>query len=405
MELHVLFMIVIGVACAQDQPPLRVAFENPAPRKVSAGESLTFVCHINRDIMYALQNYVEIVRRSVDNTETILTQASKRVEAEPGFYEVKITPTAENTIRLEFQIVKARDIDEGHVICRARPAEDKPNEETAQQEVQIVILRPLDTLHLKFGNFDAISASTKDPIEVESGKYQVQCIAQGSNPEPADVSLYLHGTKITATPNPEKMDADVIKYRTTITGEVELKVSNSNQEIECSAASTLGDSHSVKLPIKIKVYDPKIVCNDSEAYVGKWYPVLTCTVDYEGLNIKRFRYDLGNKDEIQEGTQNKDFVEVRREQISETSARVVLNLYQAKRWHFNTEFYLVVEHEDGHITRETVRLHEQPENVTVQVSEKGRGASRGPGGDSSGVLSVSVATLVTSVWCAYQLSL
>lgn len=50
--------------------------------------------------------------------------------------------------------------------------------------------------------------------------------------------------------------------------------------------------------------------------MGKWYPVLTCTVDYEGLNIKRFMYALGNKDEIQEGTQNKDFVEVKREVMS-----------------------------------------------------------------------------------------
>lgn len=76
-----------------------------------------------------------------------------------------------------------------------------------------ILSGPLDTLHLKFGNFDAISASTKDPIEVESGKYQVQCIAEGSNPKPADVSLYLHGTKVPATPSTEEMDTNVVKFR------------------------------------------------------------------------------------------------------------------------------------------------------------------------------------------------
>lgn len=85
---------------------MRVAFENPAPREVSADKSLTFVCHINRGLIHALENSVEIVRRSVDNTETILTQAAKRVEAEPAFYNVKIVATAENTIRLEFEIIK-----------------------------------------------------------------------------------------------------------------------------------------------------------------------------------------------------------------------------------------------------------------------------------------------------------
>uniref|UniRef100_A0A0B7A775 Uncharacterized protein n=1 Tax=Arion vulgaris TaxID=1028688 RepID=A0A0B7A775_9EUPU len=182
------------------------------------------------------------------------------------------------------------------------------------------------------------------------------------------------------------MEANVIKYRTTITGRIPLNVLQSNQVFECSATSRLGDKHTVGLPFKVKVYDPKIVCNNSEAHVGKRYPMLVCTVDYEGLSIKSFKYELGSRDAVQEGTQNDEFVEVERKQISDTKAIVTLNLYKAKKWHFDTEFYLVVEHTDGHSTRESVRLFETP---------GGNGSSRFSG--------ASLVTLIISLWCAHQL--
>jgi hypothetical protein len=398
MDFCTLFFIALaGITYAQEPSPLEVHFQNTAKREVTAGEHLKFFCNINRDLLFVVTNIVEIVRTTaISGQVAILTQLAKRIEAEPAFYNVSIENQNDKTVRVVFDIIRVRDIDEGTLTCRVRPNEDNPNDPKAEDSVKIVVKRPLDVLYLKFDDLEDIFHSMVDPIEVDSGEHTVQCSAEGSNPAPASVNLYLHGDKVTnVVSKTDQMETSVVKYKTSITGTVLLTVANTMQEFECTAASQLGDSHSVKLPIKLKVYDPKISCNDSEAFKGKWYPVLTCTVDYEGLNIKNFKYELGNtKESVLEGQQNKDFVQVEREQITKTRARVLLKLYQAQDWHFKTNFYLVVEHADGHVTRESVRLREIP----------ARGASRGPG-DGSSMLAASLATVIISVWCAVKLSL
>lgn len=59
--------------------------------------------------------------------------------------------------------------------------------------------------------------------------------------------------------------------------------------------------------------DPVIFCNNSEAYNGQKGPILTCTVDYEGLDIEKFQYEFGGQTYSENGEQNADFVEVSRE--------------------------------------------------------------------------------------------
>uniref|UniRef100_A0A0B7A7I6 Immunoglobulin V-set domain-containing protein n=1 Tax=Arion vulgaris TaxID=1028688 RepID=A0A0B7A7I6_9EUPU len=133
MELYAaLFIAFVGLSYAQSDPPLEVKFRNSGARHVSTGDRLNFVCNINRNLMYVLTNVVEIIRKSaLDDSEVILTQGAKRQEAEPAFYNVSVIP-GENTISVEFIIVKVRDLDEGSLICRARPFDEKPDSEKGE---------------------------------------------------------------------------------------------------------------------------------------------------------------------------------------------------------------------------------------------------------------------------------
>uniref|UniRef100_A0A0B7AH22 Uncharacterized protein n=1 Tax=Arion vulgaris TaxID=1028688 RepID=A0A0B7AH22_9EUPU len=108
------------------------------------------------------------------------------------------------------------------------------------------------------------------------------------------------------------METQFTKISKTISGKVFIK---SVHLIECFAHSQLGDKHNVKLNVKAKIYDPIITCNNSYAYEGQMNPVLACTVDYDGLNIKSFKFEIGEKT-FEEGKHNPDFVKIFREDLA-----------------------------------------------------------------------------------------
>lgn len=79
--------------------------------------------------------------------------------------------------------------------------------------IAFIFSGPLEGLHLKFGTFDPISKDLIDPVEIDSGVYTVECIAEGSNPAPT-VKLYLHNTEITdVVSDTNKMEGELLKYK------------------------------------------------------------------------------------------------------------------------------------------------------------------------------------------------
>ena len=57
--------------------------------------------------------------------------------------------------------------------------------------------------------------------------------------------------------------------------------------------------------------DPTVECTDNTAFVGKRYPVLSCTVDITGHEIESYAYESGKTGTIiKAGDQSADFDEV-----------------------------------------------------------------------------------------------
>ncbi|BFY98024.1 hypothetical protein BsWGS_01064 [Bradybaena similaris] len=355
MESVFLTALIALSAVVQAQPNLSVKFLE-SNVEVAVQERQRITCELNRTLLDLVNNIdVEIVRQSVDNaTEKILSRGARKVAAEPpDYYSVMISENPGIGIKIKFEFLKVRVQDEGRYLCRVKPNDDD-TVVLGQDSINVVVLKPVENVYLKFGNYDPISSSQTDPVEVDAGNYPVVCTAEGSNPA-ATVHLHVDGKPVhKQTTQTNKTDSHLIQFRTVVTGEVLFTFSNSRGTVECVVQHQLGNK-SLTFPFKTKVYEPEIYCNDTEAYPGQRHPVLTCTVDYKGLNIKSFRYEAT-------GTKKAVFQEVSKEHLSNTTVRVHLKLETAQDWHFETEFYMVVEHQDGHLTRQSVRLHKIPDS-------------------------------------------
>ncbi|CAG5120913.1 unnamed protein product [Candidula unifasciata] len=372
METVFFAVSLIVLAAVQGQPGMKVRFQQSDVEVALLGQ-LRIACEVNRTLLDLVNDIeVEIIRQSPNNeTETVISRGARKLTAEPNYYNVMVSENPGFGVIINFEFLEVRRHDEGNYVCRIK--QNSNAVVLGEDSMAIIVLKPVEKLYLKFGNSGPISSSWVDPVVVDAGTYPVVCTAEGSNP-PATVRLYLDGKHIQeVSTKTDKMESHLKEFRTVVTGEVSLVFSKSSGSVECVAEAQLGDKRSVKLPFKAQVYDADIICNDTEAYPGENNVVIACIVDNQGLKVKSVRYELADKESQQSGLNSLAAEDVNIERLSETKIRVYLRLQRAEDQYFKSEFRLLVELEDGHVTRQSVRLYKTP----------GYGSASGSGGNPS----------------------
>ncbi|GFN73789.1 hypothetical protein PoB_000029500 [Plakobranchus ocellatus] len=367
--------------------PLKVYFENPDDRYVELGAKVNLDFSVNRNLMFIMTNSVQLLReRKVDGkmkTDLMTESAMLKVDDKSEYYEIKTGTVDMNakTANMVFNIKAVRDDDDATFICKA--INSTSGEET-NSSLQVIVLRPNDKLSLQFASEEAFSESMDTPLEVDAGVYSVTCTSEGSNPATENIKIYWNGEEVqTSKPITEKMVTSLSKYSSVVTGEVSVELANSGQDVECVAVSRLGDQLTTKVPIKVNVYDPTVQCSSTTAFVGKRYPVLSCTIDEKGHDIETYAYEFGKTgDTIYVGEQSEEFDEVIKTDLGDSKVKVDLKLHRVKDTHFS-EYYLIITHKSGHVTREAVVLTEV----------------EGPK-DSSSTFGVSLAAVLLCISCA-----
>jgi hypothetical protein len=351
-----LLAVVIGTVCAQDENLLRVKLTPNKTKSVQIGGDLNVACDVNRPLSQLTHSFhVDFVMKSLDE-EVILFKAPNEIVLTAAHFNVSLDQVYGNGIQLNLTTRNVTDHFDGRLICRVNTTPENVGQ-IKEDHLDIEILRPLDTFRLYLDDAGPITESTTDPVELDSGNHTVACVAEGSNPAPS-VTLYLDDEEVPdVETKSDKMELKVTKFRTTVTAS--LNISSSDQQLlHCAAKSQFGDNPSIRFPIKIKQYDPEIICNGLEACEGQRNITISCTVDYTDLDITSFNYSLGSKEYNSEGDYNDEFVQVSKEQLSDTKVRVHLKLTKVEDWHFQTEFYMLVGHRDSRVSRRSVRLRE-----------------------------------------------
>ncbi|CAL1542268.1 unnamed protein product, partial [Lymnaea stagnalis] len=369
--------------------PLEVKFESQGPVLTHLNEAVGFKCQINQDPFYVLKANAEIFQVH-DGKEVVLNNGGKLGDGDPDHYYANIVPEKEDEdLHLILNILKVRDEDDGFLVCRV---EHQVENERQEDKIEIIVQRPLESLKLKI-NDSVVDKSMSEKLELESGSYDISCIAEGSNPATTDVHIFFDGNKVNhKDPVSEPIKGGLRKYRTTIDSQLNLTAPNNGAFLECNAKSSLGDSLSVKFPIIVIMYEPEIVCNDTYASIGEIHHVLKCTVYHQQSKLKSFKYFIDNV-EIEAGDQSSSYDDVTTKNISPDQTVVELRINKVVESHFAANFYLVLEHVDRHVTRHPVKLHKIEENhVEADVG--------GEGGNSSVFLFASLATVILCVTSA-----
>ncbi|BFY98025.1 hypothetical protein BsWGS_01066 [Bradybaena similaris] len=333
-----------GVVYAETLAPLSVKFNSSGILFTQESELLTFGCEINRNLSYVARNNIVIVRKSAtEGSEYNVSEYPNNLNRDSN-YKTDFNQVPENGIFITLNISKVRYIDEGKFICRVKDSDGS----TVEDVLDVEIKKPLNNLSLEFNGSYLISTTVHEPIEEFAGNYTVACIANGSNPAPS-VYLLLNENEVrNSATQTLKLEGKLKQYKTIVNATIPIKFSDSIQEIKCNASSQLGDNRTVTIHVKTKNRDPEVYCNKTEAYEGQKHPNLTCMVEYEGFNITKFSY----YDEVHTVEIPEEHIQI----LPDKKIRVFLKLDEAKDWHFK-DFYLLLSHSDGHVTRVSVKLH------------------------------------------------
>ncbi|KAH9520059.1 hypothetical protein Btru_059845 [Bulinus truncatus] len=394
--LYTSFVITVGIVLSfvQAEETISDQFFTVSPtNKVKLGEKLEFNCTFHVTVQDIFKSTLEIYRKAGDKKVILTELARLQDDAPPEFYHVQSSPNFDkNLITLQFSILKVRDIDDGKLYCSLTI-----NSVPLEYSVDIVVLRPLTDLKLILDNHNPINTNQNSQIEVQSGSHQVQCIAEGSNPEAKSVELYLHGLKQEDSKkvSSELMGGELTKYRTILKAKVNIASSHTGQDLECKATSQYGDSKSVKVPLKVVIEEPDAYCNDTEAYVGQRDTRIICRVDHRNSRLKTFKFEVGDKVfQVEDNRDQMHYVDTNElpTQDGRRVTEVTLTLQQAEASHFEDEnIYLLAEHDDGHITRLPIKL------INLEGGNESDGHNGRDGGNASNVIKVSHAMLWLSL--------
>lgn len=354
MERTVISLLFGAVICfaTVESESLSVKFGNKGPILARIDSKLEFNCSINKDGFYVLKTNAQIIKVH-NGEEVVLSKAGNLEDGFPVYYSADIDPKTDETIMF-LNILKVRDEDDGYLVCRV---EHHTLGEKEEDKIEIIVQRPIDSLKLKI-NDKVFTNSMVEPFELDSGTHDFSCISEGSNPAVTDIQIFLHGKKVSnEDPVSELISGDLRKYRTTISTRLDIASSQTGEDLECTAKSSLNDSFTIKFPISVRVYEPEILCNDSYAKLGQMNHIIMCTVNHQDSKLKLFKYYINNE-EVRAGQQSSDFNDVTKEDVSPGQTVVKLRLNKVTEDSFDDTYQLVLEHQDGHISRKFISLHQ-----------------------------------------------
>ncbi|XP_059155683.1 uncharacterized protein LOC131940836 isoform X1 [Physella acuta] len=379
--LSLLFFSCVSALLAEDtDAPLSVSFLDSSTREVRLDSPLTFTCNINRDMLFVVQNEVNMVMKPVHGEAITLSTSARLVNGEPDFYKITIVNSPSGHIQIKFDILKVRDINDGKLICRVNSTK-----KVVEAEVDIVVLRPIENFKLKVKEVE-LKRSTTEPLALDLGRLVVTCTAEGSNPKTEDVKILFHGEKITATSDYIEMGGLVRKWRTFLNATIQLDSESSGKTVECVAVPKIGSRLDIAVPIKINIFEPNVNCFPAQASLGQSNTELKCVVQHIGPKVRSYRYELGFGDSARK------LPEPTLKEINDTVTEVTTVLEQVDSDHFKGSIYLIMTHIDDHVSKEKVELIFSPDDSANSPNPLSRPDENGE--NKSSQVQISLVSLV-----------
>ena len=330
--------------------------------------SISFTCSVNKE--YVLAEYdidwLHIREWNGVMTERLLTKNERLQEdASPEFYRIEtydIKKNKETISYFKLTLLSVRQVDDGKFVCNVVGEQDKSKK---SDEVKLVVLKDIDHLKLRFSDFPPISRDLNEPLEVDVGKvYPISCLAEGSNPGISNIKIFLMDNEITNVSDTRivPMSSDFKQYKCYI-GPVNLFITTKHdgQNVVCTAVSPLNHRNSVKIKLKVKVYDPIIECDRAEVSVGDELET-TCSINHTGIDIKRLAFRVGDQGKMiyvdEEKTLDGETIKVVQSYSSEDVDNITMIISKTLKSHILQKFDVVVESVGEHITEKGIEISE-----------------------------------------------
>lgn len=99
------FYSTVSASFSEDTD-IKLHFVNSTTREVALDSSLTFICNINREMFFLVQNEVNMVMKPAHGEEITLTTSGRLYDGEPDFYKLTIESPAPGFVQIKITILK-----------------------------------------------------------------------------------------------------------------------------------------------------------------------------------------------------------------------------------------------------------------------------------------------------------